>query len=307
MKTRWSVVITTRNRAKMLGRAIKSCLDQTAPPEIVVVDEASNDQTQEVVKGVPNLKYIRNPQAVGHSAAANIGIREADADWIKPLDDDDWLAPNCIESMNDAVASAKAKNLNPVLVSGRVINVDQNEQETSRSRPLSDVRAALKSHDLLELMMVDQAPLGTPVQVGHSREAALTAGGWNEHRTFHHQHGDEVEFWVRLGAIGDAIFIPNIIGYRTLWAGGSQDLIPPKERYYSNVFLKKKIAEQLEKEVSQDIRSYLALHWALVATKNRAYAQALNLGLKWMRSPASLVHIINQRTLKDAHKRLVPA
>ncbi len=102
----WSVVITTRNRAQMLKRAIESCVSQTVPCDIIVVDEASTDATPEIVNNFPGVRYIRNPEPLGHSASANKGIQASRTEWVKPLDDDDWLSPNCIEAMSNAVAKA---------------------------------------------------------------------------------------------------------------------------------------------------------------------------------------------------------
>jgi glycosyltransferase involved in cell wall biosynthesis len=221
MEISWSVVITTRNRAKMLRRALVSCLEQTSPCELIVVDEASSDETPQIVKEFANARYIRNSSPLGHSAAANLGIEAASGDWIKPLDDDDWLAPNCIEAFTRSLESARVRGFSPVVISGGVINVDEHESVLSRQRTLAEVPVAIRSRALLELMMLDQAPIGTPVQVGHSRQTALDAGGWNEHRLFEHQYGDEAELWIDLAAKGDAVFIPDAIAYRTHWPGGS--------------------------------------------------------------------------------------
>lgn len=305
MSIRWSVVITTRNRAAMLQRAIRSCVEQTLPCEIVVIDEASEDNTPLVVKGMPNLTYIRNQRPLGHSAAANHGIREASGEWIKPLDDDDWLTPDCLEKMTAAVDEARAHGFSPVIVSGAVIHVDEHGRETGRSRPMLDAVTALRSREQLQLMMVDQAPIGTPVQVGHSREAALNTGGWSEHRLFQHQHGDEVECWIKLVSQGDTVYLPSFIAYRTLWSGGSQAL-PPLVRYESNVYLKDLIAAHLGEQTSQKIRSYLALHWALIAIKERQFSQAIKLGLEWMKQPSSLELYLSRRQWREARRIVKP-
>lgn len=229
----------------MLRRAINSCAKQTVPCEIVVVDEASTDNTAEVIEGVPGLKYIRHDRPLGHSAAANCGIREAGGEWIKPLDDDDWLAPDCVEKMTAAIESASDRGLCPVMISGRAVNVDEAGRELGQTSRLAPVLSALQSKDLLRLMMFDLAPIGTPIQVGHKRETALRVGGWNERRAFDHQHGDEAELWIKLAGRGDCVFIPAAIAYRTLWPGGSQERIPPVERYRSNLFLKELIGTEL--------------------------------------------------------------
>jgi glycosyltransferase involved in cell wall biosynthesis len=280
----------------MLERAIGSCLDQTTPCEIVVIDEASTDGTSDLVRGIPELKYIRNEKPLGHSAAANIGIKAACGQWIKPLDDDDWLAPNCIKKMSLAISAAKSQGFKPVLVSGAAVNVDKDGREINRTHPLADAPVILKSRDALQLMLIDQAPIGTPVQVGHERETALLVNGWNEHRLFSHQHGDEVELWIKLVGKGDVLFIPDYVANRTMWSGGSQDRIPPEERYLSNVYLKDLITAEMGVRTPERLKSYLALHWAVVAVKNKKFGQALKLGIRWMKQPGSATDLFKRRS-----------
>lgn len=301
---RWSVVITTRNRAPMLRRAIQSCSGQTVPCEVVVVDEASTDDTPNIAIEFPGIRYIRNAAPLGHSGAANLGIREASGDWIKPLDDDDWLAPDCLEQMTRALERAQGKGFSPVIITGNVITVDEQEHELLRSQPIIEQPAVLPSHTLLRLMMIEQAPMGTPVQVGHQRQAALDAGGWNEKRPFTHLLGDEVEMWIRLASRGDAVFIPAYIAYRTYWTGGNTRWMQPEVCYESNVYLKDEIAGHLGEKTPQSIRSFLALHWGLIAVRDKHYSQAVRLGLKWVRDPFSVRHMLNRRGYKDARKRL---
>ena len=73
-----SVIIPTYNRAHLVGRAIRSVLNQTFQDfEIIVVDDGSTDNTEEVVKGFndPRIRYIRHEENRGGSAARNTGIR----------------------------------------------------------------------------------------------------------------------------------------------------------------------------------------------------------------------------------------
>lgn len=90
-----SVVITTYKRAALVPRAIKSALNQTVQDiEVIVVDDASPDDTECVVREISDLRvrYIRHEQNRGPSAARNTGIRAARGEFIAFLDDDDeWL------------------------------------------------------------------------------------------------------------------------------------------------------------------------------------------------------------------------
>jgi glycosyltransferase involved in cell wall biosynthesis len=91
-----SVVMPTYNRASLLDRAIRSALNQTYNNlEIIVVDDASSDETPDVVKAFQDqrVRYIRHETNRGGSAARNTGIRNATGEFIAFLDDDDEWEP----------------------------------------------------------------------------------------------------------------------------------------------------------------------------------------------------------------------
>lgn len=90
-----SVIIPTYNRANLIGRAIQSVLNQTYRNiEIIIVDDASNDNTEEIVTKFHNINvvYIRHNCNKGGGAARNTGIKASNGQFIAFLDDDDeWL------------------------------------------------------------------------------------------------------------------------------------------------------------------------------------------------------------------------
>jgi glycosyltransferase involved in cell wall biosynthesis len=90
-----SVIIPTRNRAGLVGRAIGSVLGQTYRNlEAIVIDDDSADETEQVVGGIDDSRiiYIRRRSSGGASGARNTGIAQARGDYIAFLDDDDeWL------------------------------------------------------------------------------------------------------------------------------------------------------------------------------------------------------------------------
>ena len=91
-----SVIIPTYNRAGLISRAIESVLAQTYSNfEIIVVDNASRDNTAEVVSLIADarLKFIRHDVNQGPAASRNTGLRNACGDYITFLDsDDEWLS-----------------------------------------------------------------------------------------------------------------------------------------------------------------------------------------------------------------------
>jgi len=104
-----SVIIPTYNRAHMVGRAIQSVLAQTYQGfELIVADDASTDNTEEVVKSFNDerLKYIRHEENSGTSAAPrNTGIKMARGEYIALLDSDDEWLPEKLEKQLDRFKS----------------------------------------------------------------------------------------------------------------------------------------------------------------------------------------------------------
>jgi glycosyltransferase involved in cell wall biosynthesis len=91
----FSVVIPAFNAEKTIARALQSCMNQTlAPVEIIVVDDASRDQTIKIAEGFgERVRIIRLTQNQGVAFARNTGWDAATGDYITFLDsDDEWYA-----------------------------------------------------------------------------------------------------------------------------------------------------------------------------------------------------------------------
>lgn len=89
-----SVVIPVYNRGYIINRAVESVLTQSYPAvEIIVVDDGSTDNTQQILKNYKNRIKVITQENKGVSSARNAGIKMASADWIALLDsDDEWLS-----------------------------------------------------------------------------------------------------------------------------------------------------------------------------------------------------------------------
>ncbi|EGQ9284152.1 glycosyltransferase, partial [Vibrio vulnificus] len=102
-----SVYITTRNRQEMLKRAVKSVLQQSLPPnEIIIVDDASTDNTAEYVselkRKISSVIYIKNEKCEGAQSCRNKALNVATGVYITGLDDDDEFLPNRLEKLHQA-------------------------------------------------------------------------------------------------------------------------------------------------------------------------------------------------------------
>ncbi len=101
-----SVIIPTYNRVSVLPRAIDSVLAQTrAADEIIVVDDGSTDETQQLIKDqYPQVKLISQSNQ-GVSAARNNGIKKAKGNWVCLLDSDDSWQTNKLEKQIDLITN----------------------------------------------------------------------------------------------------------------------------------------------------------------------------------------------------------
>lgn len=90
-----SVIIPTYNRAHLIERAIRSALANLQPgDDIIVVDDASTDDTTSVVSrfGDP-VRMVRSEQR-GAGGARNVGLEHATRDLVAFLDSDDEWDPD---------------------------------------------------------------------------------------------------------------------------------------------------------------------------------------------------------------------
>jgi succinoglycan biosynthesis protein ExoO len=99
-----SVVIAAFDVAAVIRRAVESVLEQTRPAlEIIVVDDASRDQTGAVVAELaathPEIKLIALERNGGPAHARNTALAAARGDWVAVLDADDAWKPNRLERL----------------------------------------------------------------------------------------------------------------------------------------------------------------------------------------------------------------
>jgi len=103
-----SVIIPTYNRARLIGRAIRSILNQTYNDfEVIIVDDGSQDNTKEVVERFTDkrIRYIRLEKNMGAGAARNKGIEASRGKYIGFQDSDDEWLPEKLKKQVDILNS----------------------------------------------------------------------------------------------------------------------------------------------------------------------------------------------------------
>ncbi|PTA68152.1 glycosyltransferase family 2 protein [Deinococcus arcticus] len=90
-----SVLIPTHNRGALLDEALSSVLSQQEDFEVVVVDDASTDDTLARLSSWadPRLRVVTLTRNVGVHGALNAGLAHCQGDLVARLDADDHMAP----------------------------------------------------------------------------------------------------------------------------------------------------------------------------------------------------------------------
>lgn len=116
-----SIIVPCYNQAQYLNECLQSVLNQTYQNwECIIINDGSTDNTAEVAKKWteidPRFFYYEKENG-GVSSARNYGIKKSKGIYILPLDGDDYISDNYIET---CVTDLEA-NTNTKLVYGKAI------------------------------------------------------------------------------------------------------------------------------------------------------------------------------------------
>ncbi len=192
-----SVIIPTYNRASLIQRAIDSVLTQTYTDfELIVVDDASNDNTQAVLEKIRDtrIRLMRHNLNMGGSAARNTGIRAAKGDFIGLLDDDDEWLPNKLGKQLD-LFNTSSNNLGLVYSGFFFISLKNN----SILNKLIPEKKGFLFHELLRRNLIGSA---TPL----IRKVCFDNAGYFDVTL---QACQDWEMWIRISRYYSFDFIPE--------------------------------------------------------------------------------------------------
>lgn len=115
-----SVIIPVHNCARYVALAIDSVLIQDVPLEIIVIDDASTDNLDKVMKryrDMPEIRYLKNELNLGVAETRNRGVALAKGEYVAFLDADDIWGPEKLKKQlalireKDCVLCSTAREL----------------------------------------------------------------------------------------------------------------------------------------------------------------------------------------------------
>ncbi len=170
-----SVVIPAYNAELFIERTLRSVLRQThSNLEVIVVDDGSTDKTRVIAEAAATtddrVRIISVPNG-GVAKARNIGIAEANGEFVAFLDADDLWHPTKIELQVTAMSRGSG-DYQPAAVYTLSRTIDTDDRVTGNGN-----RVLLSGYSFARHLYA--RPVGNGSSILVRREAAIVAGGFD--------------------------------------------------------------------------------------------------------------------------------
>jgi glycosyltransferase involved in cell wall biosynthesis len=245
-----SVIIPNFNYAQYIQQCLQSVLDSDFDPdkmEIVVVDDASNDESlklvEEVMKGSRfPFRLIKNETNIGLVLSRNRGIKYAAGEYLFFLDSDNYIRKDCLKihaatlQQNPDATACYAPIQNFMNKTGEYCGLRSNhpfDYQKLLEGPYIDAMAMFRKKDLIETGLF---------------ENKMPPYGWEDY-----------ELWLRLGKTGrHVVFIGGepLSFYRTHALNMSQNYQPDQFNHLV-YYLKQKYPVTLSLKQSETLDSLI--------------------------------------------------
>ena len=212
MSARVAVCVPAFDVMHYLGATIDSVMSQTLTDwELVIVDDASNDETAEIAEKYAALDeritVLHNERNLGAAANWNRAVAATTATLVKVLCGDDLLYPNCLETQVVAFENDTTGRLVMAASKRDIIGVDG--QLIVASRGLAGLAGTVSGPEALQrCARAGTNIFGEPSQVLLRRTALEEAGGFDPRW----RYMLDVECYRRILRHGDLAAIPETLG-----------------------------------------------------------------------------------------------
>lgn len=266
-----SVIITSHNRPLLLPLAIESAKAAGSDVEVVVVDDASTDETAAVCRNISDIRYVRVERNQKVAAARNVGILASRGEYITFLDDDDVRLAGSLDFQSEALASAPKAGL----IYAQALVADQKGSVTGDYNP----KRFPQGDVFWELLWRNFIPCGTAL----FRRSCLFRVGLLDQSV---PGIDDWDLWVRISALYDVVALerPVMLWRRSTPVSGqgtsrASEVAAMSTRHFRRKWLKLARAAEAparrRREVWRRFSRNMATHLALETARAFKYGHFL--------------------------------
>lgn len=228
MKTMLSIVIVAYNNEKVIEECIKSVLDQKIECEIIVVDNNSSKQTEEIARKFVSVKYIDSGGNIGFSKGCNLGVRNCSGDLLLFLNPDTRVLPGSLQKLLDFAKEHPRFGI----IAPRLLQNEGIPQPSVRLLPT--ITGVIKEYYLFQKAAYEgYVPSSiTPIEVESvvgaavliRREVFIKVGEWDEKYFMYYE---DLDLCRKINLLGLKIYyLPNVSFYHEV--GGSSSTLKTK-------------------------------------------------------------------------------
>lgn len=246
-----SVIALCFNHERFVKEAIESVLNQTySNIEIIVVDDCSNDNSQQVIEQVieqyPKVRFLPLKKNHGSCAAFNIAYKQSKGDFIIDFATDDVLLPTRIEKGVAALESVGKEygvnfcNANIINEKGAILNQFYNVNNQGRAI------TSPPNGELYEMLV--QRYFICPPTLFSKREVFEYLGGYDESLTY-----EDFDFLVRSARKFKYTYTDEVLVQRRILNNSmsTRQYVYKSKQMYSTLEICKKI-KKLNKNSIED-------------------------------------------------------
>lgn len=205
-----SIILATRQRHPRIRRAILSVLSQSVSEfELLIVDDGTTNEVRMMVQafGDPRIRYIELAQNSGTATAHNVALEQATGSYIAYIDPDGWWDPGLLEVLLHRAVETDHEFLYSA----------QRVLRPVADPPGDDLQPELVQFAAFNAGLLENSNFISPFTVLHSRDLALTLGGYDEDVS---QCGDW-EFFLRVAASFPPLGVPVVLAHHDQTTSGS--------------------------------------------------------------------------------------
>ena len=269
--SRVSIIIPTHNRPHLLPRAVESALAAGTDVEVVVVDDASTDETAEVCQSLDGIKYLRLDHNQGVAGARNEGILASSSDYISLLDDDDQRLAGSID-----LQLSRLENSEAALIYGQALFGGALDRVAIRCYP----QPCLSGDVFWPMLTQNFIPSGSVI---FRRSCLLKAGVFNPSIP----GIDDWDLWIRIAALYPVVAVdePVIVWRRPSptsdqGSASAVEMVTMSTRQFRRQWLKMprvmEASPNKKRKVAREFSQNMATHLAQEAIRSISCGRLIN-------------------------------